>query len=280
MGEVPEDPIEFSLKRLPPHLISFTKGKHPVDAGINFIHEQTDFVWKHSQSVQWQIRYKCWRLNFRKVTEWATRLLFLDAQNMKKERGLTSQELGKDLKKAGLVPVFWEPHPKQPIPNIIGDLQILRMNMIRLFPGKYSEFEQDDVCDLIGKRWCISEDARAFLIQEYGESYKQCIRKLEQNGPGQTRESLLKDDNEGSDQLYSGSFIVQILICSSLPDQMYCMLRVTQLDFDQFKCEVLNSKHYTLDRGDGSQWLYFRDQEKVRYGRWVKTEDETKLKPV
>lgn len=267
---------EFCLERVVETQAGLCHGTHPVDAGVNFIHEQTHGVWKQNQSIEWSVRYKCWKLNFRSVTDWAARLMFLDDMNLKRERGLTSGELGRDLEEEGLVPIFWEPHSKQKVPNIIGDVQYLLLNMKRLFPGKYSDFQQRDVIDLVGKFWRLREEARDFLWQEYGESYKQCLRGLREGPPGQSKASLINVESSEGDN-YLGQYVVQLLICSSLPDQIYVMLKVSQITFDKYRCEVLNVRHYTMDRGDGTKWHYFQAQEKTRYGRWNEVHPKDKL---
>lgn len=253
------------------------RAHHPVDAAIDWFNEYTERCWENSQAINWAIRYKCWKLNFRDVTDWAARLLFLDTMNIERERGLTSKEWGEYMVEGGIVPTFWEPHKKQKVPNIIGDLEYLLLNMKRLFPGKYQHCAQKDVCELIGKRWRMKELGTQFLWQEYGESYKDCLRKLKSDGPGQTKSSLLGKEGKKENKLCSGEYVIQLLICSSVSDQIYLMLRVTTISFGRYKIETLNVCHYPLDKGDGTKWLYYTDSIRMRYGRWNVIEETTPL---
>jgi len=250
---------------------------HPVEAGINWFHEYTDNSWSFTESLDWCIRFKCWTLNLRQVTEWAARLLFLTQQVEKRETGIDSSTLAKLLMEEGLVPKFWNTHKKQKVPNILGDLEYLLLTMNRLFPDKYKDLILNDLYKISGKTWSLREIAKQFLWQEYGESYKAEIRKLkklvnlDQNNKKKEDTDIAKPKN-----IFNSKYMVQLLIYSSTSDQIYLMFQIKRLTHNKYHCEVLNEAHYPADRGDGTKWKFYKDNKQIRWCRWnvVKTKDD------
>jgi len=152
--------------------------------------------------------------------------------------------------------------------------------MNRYFPGIYAKFTPDDVCKQTGKRWKVTDAAKQFLWQEYGESYKKCLKHLKQGA--KTKEEVFegfKGDDEGQKgkNVESGEYIVQLLICSSCSDQMCLMFKIIHSAYQQFDVDVLNTAHYPLDRGDGTIWRYKDPNHKLKYCRWNVTQEADPL---
>jgi len=89
-----KDPPIFCFPRPREGQTGRVRAPHPVDAAIEYFHENTQLTWKHTQDKFWSIRFKCWSSNGKKVSDFAFRLISLSAMNEEKERGLTSIEFG------------------------------------------------------------------------------------------------------------------------------------------------------------------------------------------